>query len=349
MNSELERDIFLQFQYNNGMPVFGDFFNKLDFHPIFSLEGYNITRKTTADLIASIDTIPVGVEYDLLAFDFSIAFNAINLDHKFKLMYSFSKYASKLDPFVIPQSGISVRSSTQDYFKASNFDFQYNFNSIVPSKNEDINPVGLKFRLNYDYEISEINPEVSVTDEGNLVTTFQNNNLNKLDAELWKSFGLFNDYHTINFTFRGATIFGPPVDEFYSYYASGLPGMRGYPYYALGGGRLATAKLEYRFPLIKKMDFRLAPLYFDKLYLSVFGDIGNAWDGETSFSDFKKDVGAELRLQTTSFYIFPTSIFFSAAYGLDKFTRTFQNTPVSYGKEWNFYFGMLFGFGFWTD
>lgn len=97
------------------------------------------------------------------------------------------------------------------------------------------------------------------------------------------------------------------------------------------------------------MDFRIAPLYFDKLYLSVFGDFGNAWDGDVSLSDFKKDVGAELRLQTNSFYIFPTSIFFSAAYGLDQFTRTFQNTPVTYGKEWNFYFGMLFGFDFWTD
>ena len=349
LNKELERDLFLQFQYNNGMPVFSDFFNKIDFHPVFSLEGYNITRKTTADLIASIDTIDVGVEYDLLAFDFSMAFNAISLDHRFKFLYSYSKYASKIDPFVIPQSGISVRSSTEDYFKASDFGFVYNYSFVQPSRNDDINPVGHKFRLRYDYEISEINPEVEVTDEGNLITKFQNNNLNKMEGELWKGVGLFNDYHTINLTLHGAIIFGPQVDDFYSYYASGLPGMRGYPYYALGGGRLATAKLEYRFPLIKKMDFRIAPLYFDKLYLSVFGDFGNAWDGDVSLSDFKKDVGAELRLQTNSFYIFPTSIFFSAAYGLDQFTRTFQNTPVTYGKEWNFYFGMLFGFDFWTD
>ncbi len=350
INKELERDIFMQFQYNNGMPIFHDFFTKtLNFHPRFSLEGYNITRKTTADLIASIDTIPVGVEYDLLAFDFSMTFNAINLDHKFKLMYSYSKYASNLDGFVIPQSGIFVRSSSQDYFKASNFGFQYNFDEITPSKNEDINPIGQRLRLKYDYEISEISPELEVKDDGTLIEVFQQNNLNKFEGELWKSFGLFNNEHSINLTLRGATIFGPPVDDFYAFYATGLPGMRGYPYYALGGGRLATAKLEYRMPLIQNIDMRISPFYLDKLYFSVFGDFGNAWDGETSLSDFKKDVGAELRLQTNSFYIFPTSIFFSAAYGLDEFTRTFQNQDVTYGKEWRFYFGMLFGFDFWQN
>jgi Tol biopolymer transport system component len=349
INAELERDLFLQFEYNNGMPIFGDFFRSINFYPKFTLEGYNVTRKTTADLIASIDTIPVGVEYDLLEFDFSMGFSAISLEHRFKFHYMYSKYASNIDAFAIPQSGISVRASSEDYFKASNFGFQYNFDAILPSKHEDINPIGSRLRLRYDYEISEINPEVEVSDDGNLITLFKNNKLNKLEMETWTGVGLFNDKHTINLSLRGAMIFGPEVDDFYNYYATGLPGMRGYPFYALGGGRLATAKLEYRMPLVEKLDFRIAPIYFDKLYLSVFGDFGNAWNGDGKLNDFKKDVGAELRLQTTSFYIFPTSIFFSAAYGLDEFTRRFQNTDVTYGKEWLFYFGVLFGFDFWTD
>lgn len=349
INKELERDLFLQFQYNNGMPIFSDFFNKIDFHPEFLLEGYNITRKTTAELVASIDTIDVGVEYDLLEFDFSMAFHAINLDNRFKLKYTFSKYNSIIDAFNIPQSGISVRSSSDTYFKASTFSFQHSFANILPSKNEDINPIGMRTRLKYDFEMSDINPEFEVSDDGNLITKFQENKLHKIELETWNGVGLFNNEHTVNLNLRGAMIFGPQVDDFYSFYATGLPGMRGYPFYALGGGRLATAKLEYRLPLLQKMDFRISPLYFDKLYLSVFGDFGNAWDGDIELSDFKKDVGAELRLQTTSFYIFPTSIFFSAAYGLDEFTRNFRGTDVTYGKEWNFYFGMLFGFGFWTD
>ena len=57
-----------------------------------------------------------------------------------------------------------------------------------------------------------------------------------------------------------------------------------------------------------------------------------------------KKFGFELRLESFSFYQYPTRIFFSGAYGLDRFNRTFNNDEVTYGKEWRFYFGILFGF-----
>ena len=62
--------------------------------------------------------------------------------------------------------------------------------------------------------------------------------------------------------------------------------------------------------------------------------------------DFRKDLGAELRLEAFSYYSFPTSIFLSGAYGFDRFSSTFVETgqTVQYGKEWAFYFGVLFGF-----
>ena len=59
---------------------------------------------------------------------------------------------------------------------------------------------------------------------------------------------------------------------------------------------------------------------------------------------FKKGAGAEIRLQMNSFYLFPTSVFFNASYGFDKFTRLVNGEPVTYGKEWRFYGGILFGF-----
>jgi len=121
--------------------------------------------------------------------------------------------------------------------------------------------------------------------------------------------------------------------------------MRGYPFYSMGGGRLFTANLTYRFPLVENIDYRLPPLYFDKLYFSIFGDWGDAWDErDIKLKNFKKDLGFEIRLQAFTSYAFPTSIFFSGAYGLDQFTKRFQGQDVIYGKEWRFYFGMLFGF-----
>jgi hypothetical protein len=56
----------------------------------------------------------------------------------------------------------------------------------------------------------------------------------------------------------------------------------------------------------------------------------------------------ELRLESFSFYSYPTRIFLNAAYGFDQFTRLVRsrNQLVTYGKEWNIYFGVLFGFDF---
>jgi hypothetical protein len=82
----------------------------------------------------------------------------------------------------------------------------------------------------------------------------------------------------------------------------------------------------------------------------VYGDIGTAWtDGSLARQKLKRDAGVELRLEAFSYYAFPTRIFFNATYGFDRFNYTIDNTSqtvVTYGKEWNFHFGVLFGFDF---
>ena len=105
--------------------------------------------------------------------------------------------------------------------------------------------------------------------------------------------------------------------------------------------------ITYRFPLLEHIDLRVAQLYFDKLYAALYGDAGLAWTGGgLTNQQFRRDVGAELRLEAFSYYAFPTRIFFNATYGLDKFDHYVKssNTFVTYGHEWNFHFGILFGF-----
>jgi outer membrane protein assembly factor BamA len=139
------------------------------------------------------------------------------------------------------------------------------------------------------------------------------------------------------------------VDDFFDFYAGGMLGMKGYPFYSLGGNEMAVAGLEYRLPLVNNLDFRLFHLYFDKLYASVYTDIGHAWTGPIpNLRAFKTDAGVEIRLETFSWYAYPTRIFFNAAYGFDRFDRfvSSRNTTVTYGKEMRFYLGVLFGFDF---
>jgi len=121
--------------------------------------------------------------------------------------------------------------------------------------------------------------------------------------------------------------------------------MKGYPFYSLGGNEMAALHAAYRFPITRSLDFRFLQFYFTKLYGSVFGDFGNAWMGETpALRNWKKDAGLELRLEAFSFYSYPTRFFVSGAYGFDRFSKTVNNVTVTYGREWNFYLGILFGF-----
>lgn len=346
VNRKGERDLFLQFEYDDGFPVFGETLAKnLGFQPKLFFEGYNVTRQADAKLIAALDSITVGVNYNLLAFYLGMRFPVLNNRHNVRLEYSYSKYASEIDPFFIPSSGISVRGSSEDYFKAHNIAFIYNYESAFRTRNSDINPIGRRIDFRYDYEASDINPEYTVENDGTLRTLYANNKLHKIEATWLESIGLFNLKHTLSFKLRGGVIFGPEVDNFYNLYVAGLTGMKGYPFFSLGGGRIASLNVTYRFPLWENIDMRVSPVYFDKLYLGFFGDIGDAWE-EKRFKpkDLKKDAGIELRLQAFSAYAFPTSIFFNAAYGFDSFSKNFRGENITYGKEWRFYFGILFGY-----
>jgi hypothetical protein len=121
--------------------------------------------------------------------------------------------------------------------------------------------------------------------------------------------------------------------------------MKSYPFYSVSGNKLGWLNVAYRFPLFREIDTRLGHLYIDKVYFSVYGDLGNAWNGNfPSFDSFKKGLGAEIRLKMNSFYLFPTSLFLNAAYSFDKFSRIIEGETINYGKEWSFYGGILFDF-----
>jgi hypothetical protein len=225
--------------------------------------------------------------------------------------------------------------------------FQFRHNGIVPNLERDINPTGRTVSLNYSLELNQFNPNSDfVVKDGLVVPIYTKFNFQRAEL-LWNEhFALPISKHTFSVSLRAGSILAPPVDNFFDFYVGGIAGMKGYPFYALGGNRIGTLSLTYRFPISTQINFRILQFYFTKLYASVFTDVGNAWTGSSTptLPDWKRDVGAELRLESFSFYAYPTRIFVSGAYGLDKFTRLFGTTNVTYGNEWRFYLGILFGF-----
>lgn len=347
LNKRGERDLFFIFELRDRIPLL----YSLGLRPTLSLEVYNITRKTDFNLPLRSDLIiPVDVTFSLLEFDVAFKQKIFSERHDLEVRYIHSRYNSEIARFTVrdpPAPSLDVPGSREAYLLGNDLAVAWMYRSIRRSRTQEINPVGRRITIRYDYEFNKFNPRFAVNSRGELVRVYDEPTFSRVDAEWREHLKLPYWKHTLSLRLRGATILGPQQDDFFDFYVGGLVGMRGYPYYALGGNEVATLNVMYRFPILEKMDLRILHFSFDRLYCAFFGDFGNAWNGtQTKLSDFKSNAGFEIRMESWSFYAYPTRIFFGGAYGFDRFTRIINEQAFTYGKEWRFYFGVLFDFEF---
>ena len=347
INKRLERDLFLSFDYRDKLPLLFS----LGLKPEMGLELYSISRKTNTPLIFDpldpTQNTNTDVTYNLFEVDFIARHKIINDANKLEMRFIYSSYTATLGSFIFPNTAILYPTTDDTYLIGRDFQVKYNHEGIKPTTDSDINPVGRKVEVKYDYESNRYNPDGNYeVSDGYLVPIYQNFDFSRLEVN-WKEYiQVFKD-NTLNFQLRVAGILGKTVPDFFDFYLGGLIGMKSYPFYSVSGNKLGWLNVTYRFPLFKDIDTRIGQIYLDKVYFSVYGDLGNAWNGNMpSISNFKKGVGAEVRIKMNSFYLFPTSVFFNAAYSFDKFSRKILGETVTYGKEWNFYGGILFDFSF---
>jgi len=345
INSRWERDLFFIFEYKNKLPLLFD----IGLRPEMSLEVYNISRK--ADVEIEIDEFPIintDVTYSLFEFDIVAKHRIFTRLQNLEFRYIFSRYTATIGSFIFPGTADLYPTNHDTYLIGSNFQLKYTFKWNAPYIHSDINPVETDIDFTYNYEMNRYNPDGEYTvDDGMLIPQYQNFKFHKLEINTKFGFPILKNQNLFA-RMRAATILGPEVPDFFDYYLGGLVGMKSYPFYAISGNELFWLNLGYRFPLFTNIDSKVGHFYIDKIFFSVYGDIGNAWNGKIpSLKTFKKGAGAEIRVALNSFYLFPTSIFFNASYGFDKFERISRNdTVLSYRKEWRFYGGILFGFDF---
>lgn len=352
LNARMERDLFLVFDYRSKLPLI----SSLGLKPELSLELYSISRKADVDIFFGADTInnvvkydytiPTDVTYNLFEVDFIVRHRLFSRDQNLQLKYAYSSYTASLGSFFLPDEDNTLYPTTKDnYFNGNNIEAKYTWHAILPTIDDEINPIGIDLNFTYNYEFNNFNNEgnYEIVD-GLLKPQYNEFNFHRLELKT----GLYLptlESHTFNTTLRLGTIFGPQQPDFFDFYLGGLLGMKAYPFYSVSGNEIAWLNFTYRFPLFRNIDAKVGHLYIDKIFLSFNGDIGNAWNGDVpALSDFKKGIGTELRIQMNSYYLFPTSIFFNASYGFDEFTRKVNDIDLKYGKEWNFYGGILFGF-----
>jgi Tol biopolymer transport system component len=350
INSRLERDLFLIFSYDNKIPFLFD----VGIKPQLSIELYNISRKTNTSVGFGADTVgnqvsyiyslPTNVSYNLFEFDFAAKQRIFARGSNIEFRYIYSSYTADIGSFIIPDPLMLYPETSDTYLIGNNFQIKYTFDYTKPTKDAEINPIGMNLDLTYNYELNKFNPDGNYSVQNGLLQPVYNNyNFSMLELNT-KFHAPLGDNQTLTTKLRLGSIIGPIMPDFFDFYLGGIVGMKAYPYYAIGGNHVAWFNLTYRFPLFTNIDARFGQVYLDKIFMSFYGDLGNAWNYKFPLSDLKKGAGTEIRIHMVSFYEFPTDFFINASYGFNKFSKEVSGVTVTYGKEWRFYGGLLFGF-----
>ena len=166
----------------------------------------------------------------------------------------------------------------------------------------------------------------------------------------WKlPFGGRRAPHGLGVRARATTIIGGEVDAFFNDYVGGLTGARGYPFYALGGNETLWFQLSYQFPIFPHIGKQFAFLHLNKLYGRIFADAATAWTtGVPDIEEVRTDLGAELRLGISSFYLLPTAAFLSATYGFNEFLVRLDDGFVTPDGSQFVQYGRPVALAFWS-
>ncbi|MCG8605843.1 biopolymer transporter Tol [bacterium] len=330
LNRRGDYDLFALIEYRNfGPTLFLEAYNQVQ-HTKVAIDSTEQIRRFRGLRDVSSDKF----KYNLMEVGTGVSFRLSDVN-ELRTSFVFSRYGAKAT-FEELSGQTTLR---YNYFTGRDFRIRFIHRALKPAVHSEINPRGRTFTLGYDREFNRFINGFEVNDAF-LDEVFDNYNYNKFTLD-WKEYwGLPMKNHTLNLELQAGFI-DTKVDSFFNFFGGGLWGNRGYPYFSIEGRKLLLGRLTYRFPLFGHIDRRFAHTYLDKIFLGVFLDYGNAFnERKIELSDFKTSIGAQLRLDTFSFYAYPTRIFIDAAYGFDRF----QTANITYGKEWRFYFGVSFGY-----
>lgn len=352
INKNMEHDVAFMLDYR-------------ELEPTLFLEYYDISRGLY-DKHSEVNGLPGVFDYHFhmqqLILGATRPFSKI---HNLRFDASISRYNTTVDE-TIEDAGIYTNGFTYDYYQGVNFMLTWNIDARLPSVNDETNPNnGLEmttiFYRNYDKFIEDFGVN---SDYGTLKEVFRKNYYWKLEHEGKHHHKIKGSELVGNLGWRMGFITKPDIDSFFNLFAGGMPGLRGYPYFALEGRNLFKLDYTLRYPLFKQKNIQIGPFNLQNGFIGAFIETGNAWSqvegyknlrfsgiiddftgvSQNLLKDFKSDAGLELRFSGFSFYRYPTAIKFDMAYGFDKYTLIDAEDQVNeYGHELRTYLTILFG------
>ncbi len=323
-NRKKDYDLFLLFDYRK-------------FGPTLFLEAFNQVRHNSTN---DEDLGDLRFRYNLAEVSLGTRFS-LGSQHHSKLNFIYDRYNANIK-YEVDNFPVSFGYT---YFQGKTVAFEHHHEARVRAVDGEINPRAgrdVKFRYAREYNSfihSDAEQAFTLSDYGTFVENYEPHNLHRFQLDWTERFGLPAR--------SGLTLYGRggllsrDVDSFFYFFAGGLDGIRGYPFYSMEGRYLMHGRVTYRVPLFHHMDFSLLHLYFDKIAFAASYDYGGAFVKTGGFTGKLHDsVNLQLRAELFSFYGFPTRVSLDAAYGFDQF----KNRDIQYGKEWRYYVTVAFDF-----
>lgn len=344
--TELDRDLFLGLSFSD--PLLKNLI------PVrWGVDVYNLSRVAddAVTVAEGLDSATTDAIYNLSLIDFYGQYH-VSPAQSVTLKYGLSYYSSKIDGFFWQPVGARIPGSSQYYFKGKSLSLNWQASFLKPTRERDINPIGREFSVTAAIEQNELLDDFKV-EGGILLPVYDRYPLKRLTFGYKEYLELPFKTQTLNFWVRGAATSVRGDEGFFYNYGGGLTGMRGYPFYSIGGYQFYQTQIAWRFPLMPSIDKYVGFWYFDRLFAGVFTNAGQAWTGNYPGSKgILTDAGWELRLESSAFYLMPIRLFVSGAYGFqpitiqlkDGFRTVDGRDSVRFGREWLYYFGMLFNF-----
>ena len=331
VNASKDLDLFYIFEFKR-------------FFPTVFAEVYYLTRNLQEKNKYSVYSLDNRLRFRLTQFDFGLRFPLFGLG-KLELFSSWQQYRAFIKEKVLDISGLEA-GLAYDYYKGLISGMRLSVNGVKRLIDSNINPSsGFKLDASVLYEKNDFIEGLNLSDAGTLLPNYSNNNLWRIkqSSSLYLTIPKTKRI-TINLESITGMITNTEADSFFNFFAGGLNGLRGYPFYSIEGNSMALFSSTLRVPIFREKHIPLGWLIIQNSTLGIIGQIGDAWDKKTENPGWNRSAGIQLRISGFSFYNFPTAIGLEFHRGFDTFERKIENKMVTYGNDQRFYLTVLFGF-----
>ena len=330
INRSKDLDLFFLFEYRH-------------LYPTLFMEMFYFTRNIDERTMYSVYNLDNNLKFRLIEFRGGV--NIPFYGTEFELYSGWSQYRASIKEQVLGKPEIQTGFG-YDYFRGKKLGLKWELSQLKRRIDQNINPVGYKINLKLTNEWNQFIDDLDLSESGTLVSNFNNHNLLRTEINgvyLWEV--PKSNRWTISLGGKAGWISNTKADSFFHFFAGGIPGLKGYPFYSLEGTNMVIGEVGLRIPIFREKHIPVGWFTLQNVTVGFLGQIGDAWNKNLSKFDSKRSTGLEFRLAGNSFYNYPTSIGLEIHRGLDKFEMDIgDGKPITYGGKNRFYLSVLFGF-----